>query len=309
MRSASRWWRSLTLVLLVVLVWLVATNWRSVVEALVLAGTSLLVVVPLGMVGLLTGAASWAVLQPPESRPRAFRAFLVAQPAKYLPAGGLVQAAGQVTMSTHRATSAGATSVAFGVHALVQVAAGASVALFVGVRSDVWSTAVFAGGALVGVTFLVLFNDPLYGRLVGGLGRFERLRIEPGALAAPTSARYLSWGLTTIPLVASGGIFYIMLGGAFAARDVAYTVGAFAAAWVVGFLFFVIPVGLGIRESVLVLLLADIPATELVAVSAAHRALMLAIEAIIAVVAHLYQREQKEKGSLRGGSRPEDSGL
>jgi len=295
---ANRWWRLLTPLLLIVLAWVVVTNWQSVVEAFAVAGASLFVVVPLGIIGLVSGAASWAVLQPSERRRRAFGAFLVAQPAKYLPGGGFIQAASQVTMSTDRGVSAGPTSVSFGVHALVQVAAGASVALLVAVQSQGWSALVVAGGVALVPMFLVLFNDPMSGRLMGFLKRFERLRLEHGGLATSARARYASWGLTTIPLAAAGGIFYIMVGGVFDPRDLAYTVGAFAAAWVAGFLFFLIPVGLGIRESVLVLLLADVPASQLIAVSAAHRALMLVIEAVVAFAVHLYQRPKTDSGTV-----------
>lgn len=287
------WWRLVTPVLVLALAWAVAMNWRSVVEALTAVGSAIIVVIPLGLAGLLAGAASWAVLQPAGGRWRAFRAFLIAQPAKYLPAGGFLQAASQVTMSAAEGEGAGSTSVSFGVHSLVQVGAGASVALLLAVQVGEASFGVLAVATVLVAVFLVLLSDSPFRWFMGLLKRVDKLRIHEGARSVSARARYVSWGLTTIPLAAAGGIFYIMVGGQFEARDLAYVVGAFAAAWVAGFLFFFIPVGLGVRESVLVFLLADLPASQVVAISAAHRATMLAIEAAAAVVVHLYSQSMR----------------
>ncbi|TDD71023.1 UPF0104 family protein [Jiangella aurantiaca] len=257
------WLRRAFLVLaLAAAVWAIAGRWDEVQDAwsalpLLTAFTAFMT----ALAYVLATMAAWrAVLTDLGSAVPlgpAARMFLLSQLGKYLPGGvwNLVAAAEiGADLRIPRRRSVTVMAVAL----LVSIVTGllvAAVAVLSG-PSDVRST---YGAALLALPLLVvLLLPPVLNRLLGFLLR--RLRRPPleHPLSAAGVARASAWALLAWLLA---GLHLLLLVTALGAEatfaTAALATGAYALAWTVGFLVVVVPAGVGVREAVLGLVLAD----------------------------------------------------
>lgn len=280
----GRWGRSLRIGFGVAiwagLVAAIVTGWDRVRDPVTGSIPLVVAATPLVVVGLLCSARGWATLQPAELAPRAFRAFLAAQPAKYLPGGGAFQLVGQIGMTSSTRADRPRAGVAFVVHAFIQVSASLAVALLILLpppETWPWTGIVVASAATItafGLRRSLLETGLRMGRRF--LHRFDLTGAIP-----PTSTLWKAWGWTVIPMVLSGLAFATLAGRWSSPGTALATVGAFAAAWVVGFMVFPLPSGLGLRELVLVGLLPAIPPSQVIAASVLHRFATLLAELLV----------------------------
>jgi glycosyltransferase 2 family protein len=231
----------------------------------------------LHVIALILASRGWASLFPSNAdRPALFRSLYTSQLAKYLPAGGVLQAAGQVTLS---GVSGGmrAAALRLPVFSLCLVTAGATLASGLVFASDLptWGR-VLAGAGLLAPCLLdrrILTTVLRHARrVISRLPEPDALPPQPAIIAA-----YL-WGIGN--MVAYGAAFAVLL------TDISdvnpFIAGAaLCAAWVAGYLVVPVPSGLGIREAVLVAALPG-SAASLVTASVAHRLLGIIAEAMLA---------------------------
>lgn len=189
-------------------------------------------------------------------RSRAHRAVYLSQLAKYLPAGGLVQIAGQVSLSESDQFSPGNRLFLYLVGVIQLCAACAIAGLLSLTQPDGslwWMALAVAPFGLIGL-------PPVLRWVTSTLSRFRRLDVRTPETPA----------LIRSQIFAAANI--IALSAAFAAvvaapgfSSILATMGAFALAWLAGFVVFPIPAGVGIREAALVGLLPSLsPAQVLV---------------------------------------------
>ncbi|HEY8545291.1 MAG TPA: hypothetical protein VIL36_09600 [Acidimicrobiales bacterium] len=234
------------------------------------------------LVGLVCGARAWIALFPPDvDRAALANGMYVSQLTKYLPAGGFVQQASQVALSSQ--SGVGTAALRLPVFSLCAVAAGAT------------------GGALL------VFDDdlPAWGRIlaVAGLAtvavldrrllqlglRLARRVVKrlPDGDALPDQASILrSYVFMVGNIIAFSAAFVVLMVDTADGVDPLMTGAALAAGWVLGYVAVIFPSGLGVREGVLVAVLA-VPNAALLAASIAHRLLGLVAEATLAGVSQL----------------------
>lgn len=95
-----------------------------------------------------------------------------------------------------------------------------------------------------------------------------------------------------------GASFWLCARGLVAAssHDLAFYMGAFAVAWLAGLLAIYAPGGLGVREAVLVALLANrIGAADALVVAAASRLILIAVDVVLAGVASAAMRRSRPR--------------
>ncbi|MCP3975843.1 MAG: hypothetical protein GY720_15280 [bacterium] len=229
----------------------------------------------------LMGARVWAVLNDgPANQARG--AYYSALIGKYIP-GGVFQAIGQVGYATQ--TGATVRSAAKTL-ALSMVTTGAAGLILAGSASLVtaFNPPVRFASAVSAAVGLVLLKRTVLDRL--GRGVLTVFRRQPTADWLPPHNKVISsaaWAL--------GGLALLAVSFAVVARQiepsipVMATISAFAVAWLVGFIAIPFPAGIGIREAVLVGLLAQsAPAAAVIAMSLAHRLVTIAAEIVVYLV-------------------------
>src|SRR5690606_33435750 len=197
---------------------------------------------------------------------RLVSSLYTSQLTKYLPAGGFVQVASQVTLSGHTSGLAAAA-----------------------IRLPVFSACTVCAGATLGS--VLAFDDalPTWGRVLTGLGVLSPALLDrrllgwvleqarrvvrrlPGADGLPAQGQVVRcylWSLGT--LAAYAAAFTLLVGDLADVRPL--TAGAaLCVAWVVGYLVIPVPSGIGVREAILVAALPGLGAGPLLAASLAHR--------------------------------------
>lgn len=246
--------------------------------------------------GMACAASAWLVLL--GSRRRSLAAgFFMAQLGKYIP-GGFWQVAGQVGLARRDGVPLARASVAFPVHAIVNVAAGGVVAL---------SYVVLGTGARRWMGLLGLLTLPLLHRgwMIRSAGLVARLRgrtLDPDVVPPQRAIfRAMVWSIAT--LVAAGIAFALVAPGI--AAPVRAVVPAWGVAWTIGFLVLIVPAGLGAREAALVAALGPFGSTAgLVAASVIHRIVTMVAEMLMIVVSHLWARAGGEVTTSLPGRNP-----
>lgn len=232
------------------------------------------------IVSLFAAGRSWATLLGVDGarRNEVVGALYLSQLSKYLPAGGLVQAAGQVTMSAGGVVSVGRAAVAFPIAALEIVVTGAALGAGLVFADDLpgWAR------ALAAVAPLGLFAlHPRLLRAVLELARRVTARI-PDVTSVPPGATIGRSTLWAAANMASTSIaFTVVLGSVAPEVSAPVAFAAFAAAWVIGFVVVPIPSGLGIREAVLVVTIPGLSPVQVLAASIAHRVVTLLAEVVL----------------------------
>lgn len=233
------------------------------------------------IVATAASARGWVALFSDLVSSRADRAALrgtvyLAQLTKYLPVGGVAQAASQVGLARSVGVPLKRATVAFPVSAVGAVAGAATLGAGVVFASDlpVWVRALAVLGAVLCV--LLLQRGPM-GYVLDLARRF--VHRVPGADQLPTQTdiyMFYGWAMVT---TGSLGIAYALLLHSLVPNVNPFIVFcAFAVSWVIGFVAVPIPAGVGVREAVLVALIPGVGAAPLLAASLVLRLLQIGAE-------------------------------
>lgn len=244
------------------------------------------------LAALVTNARAWtALFEQPNAAGDLRRAFYAAQLGKYIP-GGIWHLMAQATLSTGSGVSAKRAAALVPLHLYTQVCAAAVVVASWGILAPrtpiLWRTAAIV--TLVLVAFLRRRWLAAFLRAV--LPRIARNKDAEFAVPQQSSIlRSTAW--TVVTLLLSGVAFAVLLsdGGSDAANHV--VVLSFSVAWLAGFVAIPVPAGLGVREAILVLILAA-PTPSVVVASIVHRLVLMCAEALLAVLAYLRRPRESQ---------------
>ena len=255
--------------------------------------------VVLALCSLVATGRSWATLLGVRGADRrdAVGALYLSQLSKYLPAGGLLQAVGQVSMSAGRAVSVARAAVAYPVAALEVVVSGALLASGLALRHDLpaWArllaaVAPLAVGALHPTVLRAVLT--LAGRVSSRVPDVTHLP------AGATIRRSAGWAM--VNMAATSAVFTVLVRSIAPGTGVLAVFSAFAAAWVIGFLLVPFPSGLGVREAVLLVAVPSLSPAELLAASLAHRIVTVVAEVVVTATNTFVRRR-----AARSTTRPE----
>lgn len=231
------------------------------------------------ILGLIAAGKGWTALLG-RGRSRALdRGFYLSQLGKYIP-GGLWQPAGQLGLAAGAGVPLGRASAALPVHVFIQIAAGGTV----GSGAGLLATHLPPGlrlAPLLSLLPLVLLRRSWMVRVLDLLRRWVR-GIPSGDIVPQQSAiaRSYAWSLGTF--LGAGGGLVILAASLDAADPAALGLPAFALGWVIGFLALPVPAGIGIREAILVSLMASpTGAASVIAASVIHRLLTMGGEVLM----------------------------
>lgn len=241
------------------------------------------------MLGALAfGSRGWACLFDAPGKHKALRGgYYVGQLGKYMP-GGVWQAVGQVGLAKGTGIPASRAVAAFLTHAVVQAAAGATVASSLSVlRSDL--PPVLRLGSVLGLLLLIPLRRDWTVRVVGLVGRLVRRADVPDDLIASQRGILCSYGWTLVTTITSSFGFAILAWSVRATDSPIAAVPAFAFAWTVGFLAIPFPAGLGVREAVLIAMLdTGAGVAPIIAASLAHRLVTMIAELVMILASKLH---------------------
>jgi uncharacterized membrane protein YbhN (UPF0104 family) len=234
------------------------------------------------LVAMVAAARGWATLFPLDSdRRAAVRGLYASQLTKYLPAGGFVQAASQVTLSSQQ-TGMGVAAMRFPVFAACSVAAAATAGAVLVVAGDLpgWGRV----AAALGLVVLVVLDRRLLARTVRLARRVVR-RLPPPDALPDQRAILRCYGCVLVGQVAYAVAFVALLSDLAPVHAIA-AAAAFSAAWGLGYLALPLPSGVLVREGVLIATLPGLAAGSLLAASVAHRLTGFVAEGLLAARAH-----------------------
>jgi uncharacterized membrane protein YbhN (UPF0104 family) len=201
--------------------------------------------------------------------------YYLSQITKYLPVGGVAQAASQLSLAPTAGVPYGRVALAFPVSAVASVAAGATLGSGVALSASLpsWVRALALCGLAAPV---LLLRRPmaaalgLLRRVVRRLPQDDRLPSQRGIVV------FYFWALLTIGALSAA--YAGLLGSVTSGLNPAMVFCAFALSWVVGFLALPVPAGVGVREAVLVGLIPGAGVAPIVAASLALRLVSTAAE-------------------------------
>ncbi len=298
-RGASRWQAIIGLVGLIAIAVAVASTvgdvrGRTLPNAWALAGGLVLSLIGVGFAG-----TAWASLFPPHIDRRALASALyTSQLTKYLPVGGLLQVASQVTL-------AGQTS-GLGSAAL---------------RLPVYSMCTVCAGATLGAFLAFADSLPVWGRVLTGLGVFAPLLLDrrilswtlrlarrvihrlPDTDELPAQRLIISCYLLSLGTLATYAAAFTLLLRDLADVPPVQAAAALCVAWVIGYLAVPFPSGIGVREAILFAALPGLGAGPLLTASLAHRLLAILAEVSLAGTSILRLRRAR-KPSLSSTETP-----
>ncbi len=243
---------------------------------------------------LVFAARGWIALFPPDAnRLDLSMALFASQLTKYLPAGGLVQVASQVALSSEKGT-VGRAALRMPVFAICGLMAALTLGAGVALDGDLpWWGRTLAVCSLLGLTML---NRGMLQAVLRTVGRFVPRVPEPEDLPSQWSIlRCYGWMLLNMAAFALA--FIVLLGDVTEIEPLAAG-AAIAASWAVGYAVVVVPSGMVVREAVLVAALPGLGAAPLLAASVAHRLVAFVAEASLSGVATLRVRLARRR-SLR----------
>lgn len=281
-----RRWASvgLALVLLALIGWAIYRQ-RDAFSAAVsrLTWSDLLGAFALGGAALLANAMSWrAVLIAVGVRlplAPALRVFGVSQLGKYLP-GSVWPVLAQIELLRARGASRLHTGTASLVAMVVGVASSAGVGAALVVAIDERSRTSYWYVIVVAVAGVAVLAPPVLSRLLTLVERMFHRTFQPLTISWGGMGTALSWSVVMWILF---GLHMWVLGrglGAEALSPVRAT-GAFALAWVVGFLVVLAPAGVGVREAVLIVVLSPVMSeADALALAVVSRVLLTIVDGL-----------------------------
>lgn len=230
--------------------------------------------------GLGCAAQAWvALIGPPADRRLVAAALYQSQLVKYLPAGGVAQAAGQVTMTAMHDVPVRRVTLAYVLLGVATTAAGLAIGAGLVAVDELpaWCRAL----ALLGLLAPLLLHRPLLARLLEMARR--RVHRLPETSELPdqrTLWRVFGWCVANQLLYAAG--FVVLLRATAEGVELGPALVGYVVAWVAGFLVLPLPSGLGVREAVLLAVVPGVTTGPLLAASLAQR--LVAITAEVASV-------------------------
>jgi hypothetical protein len=236
----------------------------------------------LAFASILSSARAWVALFRDLVTSRASGAalrgtFYLSQLTKYLPVGGVVQAASQMGLARTLGVPMRRVAVAFPVSVVGAVAAGGTIGsgLVFDTALSGWERAL----ALLGLLTVAFLHRGLMARVLEIARRFiHRIPSSENLSTQRDILGFYAWGLVTIGSLC---VAYALLLHSVAGGVNPFVVAcAFAMSWLVGFLAVPIPAGVGIREAMLVALVPGVGAAPLLAASLALRLLSICAEVL-----------------------------
>lgn len=200
---------------------------------------------------LVGGGMSWLALFGKGAPRRLISDFYLAQLGKYIPGGGIWQAASQVGLSASPELSATRVTSNLAVHAVIQLSAALTIGGFLAFNTDLsgWLRILCGFGLAAPLILHRSWMAFLLGRAGG------RLRLDVTQASPPdqrTIVRSWLWGL--IPIAGFSVAFGLMIHTLEPGVSLWRSAPAFAMAWGVGFALIPFPAGLGVREAALIAL-------------------------------------------------------
>lgn len=280
----------------------IVSSWDQIATSFTWSPIGFATATLLSFAGLLAVSASWSALHEGHSRSRAFRHYLLIQPAKHIP-GGVAHPVGLISSSA-RETTVSRSTANFLRFSLFLVAGGLSLGLLLIVEPH---TRMFGVGAIVlalAVTFLAL-NRRLAERFEAWIVRFLPSRSgdtpSPSRNGTPGPDLARSLGLAALGI---GGLScgFAVLGSSFdGMAQPPLLVGAFGVAWAVGYAVVPFPAGLGVRESALVAILAGVSGTlgPVLAAALLQRLSQILAESLGVVVGYFMSQSRRRSDRSR----------
>lgn len=269
-------------------------TWRDVVPASVF-----------GALALLANAFSWRAamrslgLRLPAGA--SLRVFSISQLGKYVP-GSVWPVLAQVELMKGRGASRSQTGTASLVAMAIGIVTSAAVGAGLVVAVDADSRARYWYVPLVAVLGLLVLLPPVLMRVLRGVELAIRRTFRPGSIAWGGMGAAIGWSIVMWALF---GIHMWFLGQGLGAEGLGLlrATGAFALAWVVGFLVIFAPAGVGVREAVLVLVLAPVMSEgDALALAVISRVLLTFVDAAAGGVGVIAGRRLKR-------AQPPDQGV
>lgn len=284
--------------------WVLAARWQEVAPLLgrlspapVLGATAAVFVGILGT--FLCWRALLADLGSPLPLTGAMRIFFLGQLGKYLP-GSLWPVVAQMELGRDYHVPPRSSGTAVAVFLIVIVGTGLVIAvpllpfLAADALTRYWWT------LLVLPVALALATPPVLNRIIAAALRLARRPPMPRPLSTAGVAGAAGWALLSwlfyglhVAVLASA------LGATPTARLLLVTTGAFAAAWVVGFLVVIAPAGAGVRDAALILLLASVLSAPQATVIAVLSRLMFTVGDIVWCLPALIARRRERLSTRR----------
>ena len=243
----------------------------------------LVVALVLQVVAMVLAARGWVALFPADADRRALsRGLYTSQLTKYLPAGGFVQAASQVALSSQD-TGVGPAALRLPIFSVCSVVAAATVGSGLAAAADLPTWA--RGLAVLGLGLLVLLDRRVLAAVLDLARRVIRRLPPPDALPGQ-GAILRCYTCVLVNQLAYAAAFVVLLDD-LAKIDLPVAGAAFAAGWAIGYVALPLPSGLLVREGILIATLPGIATGSLLAASVAHRLTGFMAEAALAGVAHV----------------------
>jgi uncharacterized membrane protein YbhN (UPF0104 family) len=242
----------------------------------------------------IAAARAWSVLLGPAVDPIEVRgAMYASQLSKYVPGGGVLQAAGQVVLSTSDRLTVRRSALSWAASMVLTVVAG------VVLLSGLAVLGAFEGGpraiAVLGFAALLAVDRR---RLAWVLTKARRLtsRIPEPDLLPDQRALYVALVWTAGSLLLSAASYATILADLDSGVSAVDVLPAFVAGWLAGFLLVPLPAGLGAREAVLVALIPGSTTGLVLGASLSQRAIAFVAELALFAGNRFTQRRRRIGG-------------
>jgi uncharacterized membrane protein YbhN (UPF0104 family) len=244
-------------------------------------------------VALIFQARGWVALFPRGvNRLDLSMALFTSQLTKYLPAGGLVQVASQVALSSEKGT-VGRAALRMPVFVVCGLVAAVTLGSAVAVNSDLpaWSRWL----AVAALALLAALDRRVLAAILRAVRRVISRVPEPEELPEQ-QAILVCFGWMLLNVAAFSVAFVILLGD-LTDIDPLTAGAAIAASWAVGYAVVVVPSGMVVREAALLAALPALGAAPLLAASVAHRLVGFVAEASLSGVASIRARRARRRSA------------
>ena len=265
-------------------------------EQVLPSGPALLAAGALALIALASAARSWGALFQSVLRSRRERSllrgtFYLSQLTKYLPAGGVIQTAGQLGLARSLGISLARSAAAFPVSVVGVAVACATLGSVLALDGDLRPELRVA--CALGLISLGLLDRRV---LAGGVALVRRVvRWVPAPDLLPTQREIMvlyGWALAAVGGYAAA--YAVLLRSLDVELNPLFVIGAFAISWIIGFLAVPFPAGVGVREGALLILLPGVGAAPVLAASLALRLLAIATEVLAVGVNRLLARRLRD---------------
>ncbi|MBT1630609.1 lysylphosphatidylglycerol synthase transmembrane domain-containing protein [Curtobacterium flaccumfaciens] len=297
-------------VALAFLVWSIARQWDAISRDFVRldAGTIVLGVAAT-IVALVANMLSWrAMMSASGFRVRLAAAssiFFVGQLGKYIP-GGVWSIAAQAELGRAHGLQRTGSAVAALASMLVSMVTAAVVGIVAVLLASSTGFATFWWLIPLIVVGLVCLTPPVLGRLIAVAFRILRRPAQDTTLTWTGTVMSLVWSLVMWLAYGVQATLVLRVFGADSPTLFPVAVGAYAVAWLVGFVVVIAPAGIGPREGILVLLLGSVAGGSApLALAVISRVFMTIGDVMLAGVGALLAARHRRKtaaAALGGGA-------